>query len=61
MVNWVRSGKRWNCHNPDGSDHWDACSAERWRIVKSEGKRFETEKEAGYIYKGRKHLEWRIG
>lgn len=41
LITWVRSGERWLCHNPDGSDHWDTCSARRWKQVQATGQRFE--------------------
>ncbi len=39
-VTWVRVGKRKQCHNPDGSDHWDLCSKLRFEQVKRTGVHF---------------------
>ena len=48
MVRWTKEGKRWYCYNPDGSDHWDLCSKNRWKQVVMTGERFETPTESGY-------------
>jgi len=53
-VKWVKDGQRWKCLNPDGSDHWDLCSKNRWGRVKREGKHF-TEKRGRETVKGYDH------
>lgn len=44
-VRWINGGTKarpkWRCENPDGTDHWDKCSAERFARVKREGTYFE--------------------
>jgi hypothetical protein len=40
-VKWLKIEGRWNCHNADGSDHWDLCSKLRWQQTVDTGKRFE--------------------
>lgn len=44
QVNWVREGKRVQCHNPDGSDHWDLCSKTRMDRIKATGTAFERQR-----------------
>lgn len=49
-VKWVHVRRRWQCLNPDGSDHWDRCSQLRFERIKREGKYFETDSgDKGYI------------
>lgn len=48
QVLWVKKSGRWQCKNPDGSDHWDECSRRRWRKVSTEGAHFETAAGKGY-------------
>lgn len=61
MVIWQKVSGRITCTNPDGSDHWDRCSAERWKQATAGGKRFtETrgnEKVVGFLYRGKERLE----
>lgn len=40
-VRWVQDGTRKQCHNLDGSDHWDLCSKLRFERVKRTGVHFE--------------------
>lgn len=37
-VEWKRTGGRWFCFNPDGSDHWDTCSKRVFAKIKREGR-----------------------
>ena|SRR3990167_7749030 len=42
-VRWVKEGKELRCLNPDGADHWDLCSALRWKRIVAAGGRFVQE------------------
>lgn len=44
LVQWVRKGRRWHCHNPDGTDHWDLCSKMKWKQVQATGQKFTDQK-----------------
>lgn len=39
-VTWKRVKGRMQCYNPDGTVHWDRCSAERFAAVKRDGRFF---------------------
>lgn len=39
-VEWRKTDGKWNCYNPDGSDHWDSCSKNVWDDVKKHGEKF---------------------
>ena len=47
--------------NPDGSPHWDTCKQRQFAVVQKRGRYYETESEAGYIYKGEKWPTWKRG
>jgi hypothetical protein len=47
-VRWSKPDGKWECHNPDGSDHWDLCSKTRFERIKREGEHFETAAVEGY-------------
>ena len=48
-VNWTKSGRKWSCANPDGSDHWDLCSQTKFARIKRTGEYFERGKTKGYL------------
>ena len=48
QIVWTQTEGRWYGRNPDGSDHWDACSKRRWEQVKATGERFEAAEASGY-------------
>jgi hypothetical protein len=47
--------------NADGTPHWDTCKARQFEVVRKKGAYYETENEAGYIYKGERCPTWRRG
>lgn len=49
-VLWTRTpgSGAWQCFNPDGTVHWDRCSAERFACIKREGFFFAKPTEEGY-------------
>ena len=47
-VFWRQENGKWLCRNPDGSDHWDACSQARFERIKAEGEFFAGPLEEGY-------------
>ena len=52
---WKMIDGRWRGLNPNGSDHWDACSKRRWKQVVATGKRFENKRnDKGEITSGYK-------
>lgn len=52
---WKKTGDRWTCLNPDGSDHWDACSEARTKLIQAEGISFSDEKGSGFLHRGKRH------
>lgn len=36
-VEWKRESQTWQCFNPDGSVHWDKCSATKFARIKRTG------------------------
>lgn len=48
-VNWVKVARRWFCHNPDGSDHWDLCSKLKTERIKRTGEYIEIEEDKAYL------------
>lgn len=40
-VHWTKIGRRWHCHNADGTDHWDRCSQARTARIRRTGVPFE--------------------
>jgi hypothetical protein len=57
-VLWKQENGTWRCENPDGSDHWDLCSQERWKKISKRGKRFIKEDRSGYKFNGKEKLDW---
>jgi hypothetical protein len=55
-VDWRKNDKgAWKCYNAGTmTDHWDACSQERTRLVQKHGKPFKDKQGEGYIYEGKK-------
>ena len=48
-IRWVKAAGKWSCHNPDGEDHWDACSKARFDRISATGTAFYDELHDGYI------------
>ena len=47
-IRFTKKDGRWLVHNPDGSDHWDACSKARVDAIKSRGTFFVSDRTQGY-------------
>lgn len=45
-VDWKKDSGRWQCFNAGTEvDHWDSCSARRWKQTVATGTRFENERQ----------------
>lgn len=66
-IGFRQEGGRWRPTNPDSSDHFDVCSAERSRLMVAEGTPFRDAKgNEGYHWRGKPvytHIsgEWLVG
>lgn len=57
QITWVNEGTKkrpkWQAFDPDGSVHWDRCSAARFERIKREGTFFAEPTAEGYVTRER--------